>query len=356
MADKNELEDQVTRLTALVGEMSARIAKMEGKPDQAAPDAPRSRRDLLKMGGAAALGAVGAAALRVMPAAATTGNAILAGSANTADASTTLAGTGTALGASAEVLGVQAVDFDSAGLATALGTDGQFGGALQGLGGFSDFGAVKPALRDGVDGWASGATSFGVYGLSDKGVGVTGESPTGASFYAAGSGRIQQNHHALGVNGVPDYIPISNPLEQVRDAAGTLWLSNSSGTWRRASTFEVFPSPRRVYGKGLYLPKGAKVLNIDATTAINLTPSGVPVGAAAAWCAVASYEPAVLSIYPANIADPHFGAFGQMGTAGISLQIVYMLVPLSPAGKFSFTNVKSVARVYFDVWGYLIQS
>jgi len=79
MADKNELEDQVTRLTALVEEMSARIAKMEGKPDQAAPDAPRSRRDLLKMGGAAALGAVGAAALRVMPAAATTGNAILAG-------------------------------------------------------------------------------------------------------------------------------------------------------------------------------------------------------------------------------------------------------------------------------------
>jgi hypothetical protein len=31
------------------------------------------------------------------------------------------------------------------------------------------------------------------------------------------------------------------------------------------------------------------------------------------------------------------------------------MVPLNAAGKFSFTNVKTTARVYFDVWGYLLQ-
>jgi hypothetical protein len=341
----------VARLTALVEEMRTRIARIERPAREVALETPRSRRDLLKLGGAAALGAVGAAALRAVPANATTGLPVVAGQANTADATTTLAGSG--LTPPIEVLGVQAADFVQGDLDTALGTDGQFGGALQGLGGFSDIGAIKPALRDGVDGWASGATSFGVYGLTDAGVGVTGEASTGVSVYARGSGRIQQDPHALDVNGVPDYPP--GEMEQVRDANGTLWLSNAAGTWRRASTFEVFPSPKRVYGKGVYLPKGAIVQNIDATISINLTPTGVPAGAAAAWCAVATYEPAVLSIYPAGSPDPHFGAFGQMGTAGISLQVVYMMVPLNAAGKFSFTNVKTTARVYFDVWGYLLQ-
>jgi hypothetical protein len=45
-----------------------------------------------------------------------------------------------------------------------------------------------------------------------------------------------------------------------------------------------------------------------------------------------------------------------MGTAGLSVQLSWMMVPLNSAGQFSFTNRKSKCRVYFDVWGYLSQA
>jgi hypothetical protein len=347
MSDTRELEAQVARLAALVEEMKERMARLEGKPDGPRLGSIHSRRDLLKLGGAAALGAVGAAAMRAVPAAAATGDNVVAGHANTANATTTLSGA--SAGTPIEVLGVAAGDFSQADLNLALGPDGEFGGALQGLGGPS--GAAAPDLRDGVDGWASGATAFGVYGLTDSGVGVTGESGIGIGLYARGSGRILQDPMPAGV---PAYTP--NEMEQVRDADGTLWLSNSTGAWRRATTFEVFPNGRRVYGTGATLLKGAKVLNVDATKKLNLSPSGVPAGAIAAWCAVQSFEPAVLSIYPAGTVDPGVGTWGQMGTAGISVQISYMMVPLSSSGKFSFTNMKTNARIFFDVWGYLSQS
>jgi hypothetical protein len=346
VADKTELEEQVAKLTAVVEEMRARIARIEGPAREVALEAPRSRRDLLKLGGAAALGAVGAAALRAVPAAANNGDNVVAGQDVTATAKTSITAT-TPL--SFDVLQVSAFDTDATALTTALGSTGQLGGAIQGLGGPSL--AAKPDLREGVDGWASGDSAFGVYGLTDTGVGVAGESGTGVSVYARGTGRILQDPMAAGV---PAYAP--NDMEQVRDADGTLWLSNAAGNWRRATTFELFPSPKRVYGKGLFVPKGGKVLNIDATTSIGLTPTGVPAGAQAAWCAVASYEACVLHIYPADIPDPLFANFGVMGTAGISLQVSFLMVPLDASGKFSFTNVKTAARIFVDVWGFLTQS
>jgi hypothetical protein len=345
MASKRELEDQVARLTVLVEEMSARMANLEGPRRPAESDGPKSRRDILRLGGAAALGAVGAVAMRAIPAAAATGSNVVAGQANTADATTSLTGT-TPL--SADVLDVAAFDTDSAKLTTAL-TGGQFGGAIQGKGGPS--GTSAPNLRDGVDGWASGETAFGVYGLTDSGVGVAGESGTGVSLYARGTGRILQDPMPAGV---PAYPP--NNMEQVRDDDGTLWLSNAAGKWRRASTFEMFGNSRRVYGRGVYLAIGQKVLNVDATKKLDGSSSGVPAGVVAAWCAVQSYEPALLDIYPAVSPDPGTGSFSMMGTAGLSVQLSWMMVPLNSAGQFSFTNRKSKCRVYFDVWGYLSQA
>ncbi len=292
MSDKRELEAQVARLTALVEEMTRRVARLEGTANSPRLDGVRSRRDLLKLGGVAALGAVGAAALRAAPVVANTGDNVVAGQANNADATTSLSGSGVT--PPINVLAVKDANFDQAALTTSLGADGQFGGALH---------------------------------------------------------RILQDPQPAGT---PVYTP--NEMEQVRDADGTLWLSNSQGTWRRATTFEVFPNPRRVYGTGVLLPIGAVVQNIDATKQLNLAPTGVPAGAVAAWCAVQSIEPAVLSIYPAGSPDPHVGAWGQMGTAGISVQISYMMVPLNSSGRFSFTNLKTKARIYFDVWGYLSQS
>jgi hypothetical protein len=346
MPNKRELEEQIAKLTAAVDEMRARLTGLEGAAGKPSGlDAPRSRRDLLRMGGAAALGAVGAAALRGMPAMAATGGNFILGNPNAADTVTALTGTGAGTAAPNPVLDVTTSDF------VALPTGAAFPGAVRGFGGIAVAGTND---ADGVDGFGSGTTSFGVYGLTDSGTGVTGEARTGVSVFARGTGRIRQDTWPTGA---PPFTP--NLVEQARDASGALWLSNAAGNWRRATTFEVFPNPRRVYGVGVPVAAGSSVTNIDATTKIPSSgggPSGVPAGASAAWCAVQSIEPAVLSIYPAGSPNPNVGTYGAMGTAGISVQITYMMVPLNATGQFSFKNMKTKARIYFDVWGYLTQA
>jgi len=348
MDRRQELEEQVRQLSRTVEEMRIRMARLEGKDGSTEKLARASnRRGFLKLGAGAALGALGLAATKVMPAAAADGAAVVTGATVTGEHPTVIQGDAAT---AVPVFSAEAQGFDSGTLTTA----GTFAGPLQGLGTQGGLDPLTATAVDGVDGWAEGIRSFGVYGLTDAGVGVTGESSTGIGLYARSSGRLLQDPRPNGIDGKPDFTP--NDFEQVRDTDSALWLSNSAGGWRRATTFEVFPGPRRVYGTGVLLPIGAVVQNIDATTQLNLTPTGVPAGAVAAWCAVQSIEPAVLSIYPAGSPDPHIGAWGQMGTAGISVQISYMMVPLNSSGKFSFTNLKTKARIYFDVWGYLSQS
>ena len=77
--------------------------------------------------------------------------------------------------------------------------------------------------------------SAGVYGLTDSGYGVIGESNTGIGLYAARSGRIRQE--GLLAPGMPGHIP--NPFEQVRDANGVLWIHNGLGVWRRVNSVRV---------------------------------------------------------------------------------------------------------------------
>jgi hypothetical protein len=108
-----------------------------------------------------------------------------------------------------------------------------FAGPLRGLA-LSTF--IVPA--EGVDGWANGSSGYGVYGLSDAGTGVTGESATGVSLYARRSGRLRQDPRATGVPNYTTAVP-----EQVRDNAGTLWINNPSlagnganANWRRVNS------------------------------------------------------------------------------------------------------------------------
>jgi hypothetical protein len=148
---------------------------------------------------------------------------VVLGNANTADAATTLSPTG--LTPPVQVLGVSA-----AGGTFSQGTFGTFSGPIQGLG-TSD----SVAQVDGVDGWAGGTKGAGVYGLSDSGYGVIGDSNTGIALYAATSGRIRQD--GLLNPGMPGHTP--NPFEQVRDANGVLWIHNGFGVWRRVNTVRV---------------------------------------------------------------------------------------------------------------------
>jgi hypothetical protein len=217
----HELEEQVQRLTGEVDEMRARMARLEsGEPGQQNGTEPKSRRGFLKIGAGAVLGALGMAAAKVMPAAAATGGPTLLGNANLADAPTTIQTTGTA----PRVIGAMALGFTQAQLDAA----GTFNAPLQGLGATS--GTVE-----GVNGWAQGASSYGVYGLTDGGTGVVGESNTGIGLFARRSGRIRQEGRPAGA---PNYAP-SN-FEQVRDANGILWIHSATGTapsmWRRVNS------------------------------------------------------------------------------------------------------------------------
>src|SRR5215472_9347383 len=84
-----ELEEEVRQLTRTVEDMRGRMARLEGGDGQAA-GGKRSRRGFLRMGAAAAAGALGWAAVRAVPAAAATGGNMVLGSANVAENPTDL--------------------------------------------------------------------------------------------------------------------------------------------------------------------------------------------------------------------------------------------------------------------------
>jgi len=225
MERTEEIEDQVRRLTHTVDEMRARMAALEaGEPKQQNGSAPSSRRGFLRLGAAAALGAVGWTAAKVIPAAAATGGNFILGNPNLADMPTTIQTTGTA----ARVLGAEAVGFTQ----TNLDSAGTFTGPLQGLG-------TTTGVIEGVDGWAQGPQAFGVYGLTDGGTGVVGEAATGIGLYARRSGRIRQDPQVAA--GAPTYNP--NLFEQVRDAGGVMWVHGTTGVapavWRRVNTLRT---------------------------------------------------------------------------------------------------------------------
>ena len=83
-----------------------------------------------------------------------------------------------------------------------------------------------------------------------------------------------------------------------------------------------------------------------------VTPTGIPAGATAAFCAVQSYTPGVLTLFPDGGTDPMIANYSGTGTQGASLNMVYMMVPLSTAGKFKIHSYIT-GKVYVDAWGYV---
>jgi hypothetical protein len=223
MDHPDELNEQVRKLTAELEEMRARLARIEHANGSGQP-APRSdRRGFLKLGAGAVMGALGWAAVKVVPAAAATGQYMTLGTGNTADAGTTLSAVTNDI---YPVFSAQSLNFSQ----SALNGAGTFSGPLQGLG-------DATGLIEGVDGWAQGSQGFGVYGLSDLGVGVAGGSVQGVSLYATGTGRLLHDPFVTGGTGLaPTYAPLSNQFEQVRDTDGVMWLNNSAAAWRRINS------------------------------------------------------------------------------------------------------------------------
>jgi len=342
MNHTEELEDQVRRLSRTVDEMKMQLARLSGGIADTEKSTRRSsRRGFLRLGGAALLGSIGMAAAKVMPASAATGGNFVLGQANVAENPTTIQADGGG-GVPIQVLAAESSAFSSSTQATA----GTFNGPLQGLGGAT--GNVE-----GVNGWAQGASAFGVWGLTDAGTGVTGESATGIGLWARRSGRIRQD--GLLAAGTPGYTP--NDFELVRDSTGAPYVSVAGGVWRQVLTdnlgLQMFPNPRRIWD-GFAQPQAAGTYGpIDATLRVASQGggvSGVPAGAKAAYCAVQSYNAGVMTIYPDGTSNPLIANW--TATANGPLNLHYMLVPLSAGGKFWFAAYFTGVKV-FDAWGYL---
>jgi hypothetical protein len=115
----------------------------------------------------------------------------------------------------------------------------------------------------------------------------------------------------------------------------------------------LFPDPRRVVdGFATPFNSGTTYGPFDATLKVGgVNPTGVPKGAKAAFCAVQSYSAGALTIYPDLVADP--GIANYSATATGPLNLTYMMVPLSAAGKFKVHSYIS-GHCFFDVWGYAV--
>jgi hypothetical protein len=221
MDRKEELEDQVRRLTQTVDELRGRMAEWEGRGSSTEARKKSDRRGFLRLGAGAVLGALGMAASKALPAAAADGQNVILGTPNFAAIQTTIQG-------DVEVVGPPIPVFAALSAGTTFpGTVGLFTAPLQG------HGTSNPG-DDGVDGWAGGSSGAGVYGLSDTGYGVIGESSGGIAVYARSSGRLRQDGPFAGM---PAHAP--NAFEQVRDSSGVLWIHNAAGAWRRVNTVRV---------------------------------------------------------------------------------------------------------------------
>src|SRR5205823_6224928 len=191
--------DVVARLTAQVEALTARLDMLEGSPRHSENGnghnkAPQSRRDLLKLAGAAAAGAAGSILIGNVPAAATSGSPVLLGNATTNDSATTtdlFPTTATAASPLFQATGqgvsptttVPATASTTAPLSQSVPLIGAIGagGALPSVAGSPDYPGFAPIqgvgrvttidvgppegtkqYSEGLNGYGSGATGFGV--------------------------------------------------------------------------------------------------------------------------------------------------------------------------------------------------
>src|SRR5712691_3149157 len=194
------LQGEVTRLTALVEEMKGRLERLEGGtpglPPRPSPasggerngsEDAHSRRDLLKLAGAAAVGAAGAIVLRGVPAAAATTSPMLNGMTNDTGVTTNVVPTGgfspspvlQALGQGVTPPTVPATSPNqSIPLIGAIGPGGSLPpigsepadypgfAPIQGVGGVTviTVNGVQQTVSEGINGFGKGRTGIGITG------------------------------------------------------------------------------------------------------------------------------------------------------------------------------------------------
>ena len=299
--------DEVAQLTAQIESLKGRLEALEGHAqDQKGADAPHSRRDLLKLAGAAAAGAAGTIVLRSIPAAAVNTQPIILGNETTNDAATTtdifptdaaapsplFQATGQGVSTTLTVpptTSTTGAPVQSIPLIGAVGPSGTLPlignppvrdypgfAPIQGVGGVTTITTSNgtEVESEGLNGWGGGANGKGVTGESDIGYGVLGGSG-GIDLAAGGNGRIMQLPLPSGSlsnspAGPPNY---NNPndFEQVRDLNGVLYLSLPGGTW--------IPVQSGGLNQALFTAVTTKLLalkNNDGSTFVDMMPDNSP--------------------------------------------------------------------------------
>ena len=298
--------DEVARLTEQVKALTARLETLESarrtggdSNGNGHANPPQSRRDVLKLAGAAAAGAAGSILLGAVPAAASNGQPILLGNSTSNDAGATtdifptdlttpaplFQATGQGVSTSTTVSPVASTTDpkqQSVPLIGAIGPGGtlpQIGSQphaypgyapIQGVGGVATIsGAV---YSEGVNGWGGGSRGIGVTGESDHGYGLAGGSG-GIDIAALGNGRVLQlplpgPPNSLLTNppaGPPNYAP--NDFEQVRDGNGLMFVSVAGGAW--------IPVQLGGLNQALFTASTTKLLalkNSDGATFVDMMP------------------------------------------------------------------------------------
>jgi len=274
----NTLGEQVAQLAAQVQQLRAELedARGGGNGSNGHDAEPRSRRDLLRMAGVAAVGAAGALVVRGTPAHALVGDPVFLGADNDSSATTNFTPTpGTEPAPLVQAVGqgvtpptVPATNgTQSIPLIGAIGAGGNLPpignppvadypgfAPIQGVGGITTVPTPTGAqqVSEGVNGFGFGATGIGVTGESDQGYGLVGGSG-GIDIAALGNGRILQatvldSMLENAPAGPPSFKP--NDFEQIRDGLGVLWVSQKAATgspaaayWRRLnSTIPIVPT------------------------------------------------------------------------------------------------------------------
>jgi hypothetical protein len=311
--------DEVARLTAEVEALRARLEKLEagGRPvdgnGKVNHSAPQSRRDILKLAGAAAAGAAGSIVLGAVPAAAANTQPVILGNQTTNDAATTtdifpttgatpaplFQATGQGVTTTTTVpptvsTNISAPTSQSIPLIGAIGPGGSLPligtqqipdypgfAPIQGVGGKATITTTQGprAVSEGLNGIGFGDTGIGVTGESDTGWGVAGSSG-GIDLVAIGHGRISQvslsnNFLTAPPIGPPNYIP--NDFEQVRDGNGVLYISvNGTGF---PPTTNWLPVQVAGLNQALFTASTTKLLglkNSDGITFVDMMPDNSP--------------------------------------------------------------------------------
>jgi hypothetical protein len=305
MARKVELEAEVARLSAIVEQLKGRLDGIDGRGNgngHGGEIQPHSRRDFVKLAGAAVAGAAGGVLLGAVPAAAANGSPVLLGNTGTTPTTTNDAGATTSLTATTtagptplvKIIGANAT------LPAAPPVGPNLQGALQAFSqpGTPAIGTTPAKPFEAIDGWGPGGIGVGVLGASDTGYGVLGESGSGFDLAAFGTGRVFQftitDNLGNPLAGPPPFTPAMPPNlpggELVRDSQSILWASRASGTgvaaWRRLNTVRVdsadglnnFFQPVRIIDTrtGTGGVTGARAANTSTTWGSFLGTNGIP--------------------------------------------------------------------------------